>query len=101
MRTISKPAGEKRTFGIDYRGRMPEDALLVSGVVTAKKVSDATNATADVIYPPSGVAAVATTKLRVRLEAGVVGECYELKWIATFNNGDELIDYVLMKVEKE
>lgn len=101
MRVISKPVGEKRTFGIDYRGKMPEDATLTSGLVTAKRVSDAVDVTTSVLFPGTGVAAVSGTRLRVRLVAGQVGECYELKWVAFFSNGDELIDYVLMKVEKE
>lgn len=94
--TIAKPVAEKRSYTVDYAGRMPEGATLASCAVSA--INAYSGAAASSVIS-SGTGTISGNTASVFLQAGVADQRYVITFTATLSDGSILPDYVLMIVE--
>lgn len=96
---FSKHPSETYPVGIDYTGKAPAGAILLSTVWSAMDMFDDTDASGDVLSNTTGIISGAVAKVRV--EGGVPDHAYRLSLQATFDTGDILHDNIYMTVDEE
>ena len=99
MNEFSKNPDETYPIGVDYTGKAPSGASLISGLWSAWDITTDVDATSDVIDDSAGV--VSGSIVKVRVEAGSLGHVYRLGVTATFNTGDVLHDSVYMSIRQD
>ena len=97
MRNFYKHPVETYPIGIDYTGKAPEGATLVSGTWSAIDTYDQQDASDDVLQGASAVIAGMVAKCRV--QGGTLTRTYLLRLAATFDTGDVLHDQITMHVD--
>lgn len=93
---FAKSPLETYPIGMDYEGKAPPGAILVSGEWTAWSIISDADATVDVLTNTSAI--IDDFVAKVRVQGGVLGEIYRLGIAATFDTGDVLHDNVYMSV---
>lgn len=94
--TFSKTVPETYLVGVDYTDSKANDAELLGATVEAIRQSDGSDATNDVLASPTAIIRGDTAEIRV--QAGDVGETYDLTFSAPFSIGDLLQDVIVMQV---
>lgn len=91
---FSKNPIETYPIGMDYTGKAPNGAILVSAQWSAVDIDDNTDATSSVLASTTAVVDGMVAKGRV--ESGLLGHVYRLSVRANFNTGDVLHDTIYM-----
>jgi hypothetical protein len=92
---LKQPA-ETYTVAIEYAGKLPSGATIVSGTVAAVRLD--TGATDNTVLA-STTATISGTQVRAKVQAGTDGLDYRLTFAVTLSTGDLLEDDLVMKVK--
>jgi len=98
MNTFSKQPSETYTIGIEFAGKLPTGATIVSGTVSAKDQANI-DQTATVLSGTS--ATILGTEALIKVLAGTHGQNYRIKFLVTLSTSDLLEEDVLMRVANE
>lgn len=95
MKSFEKQPGESYTIAVEFAGKLPSGASLLSGTVSAVRLD--TGAT-DTSVLASTTATIVGTQARVKVQAGASGVDYKITFLLTLSNADLLEEDVLMHV---
>ncbi len=96
---FTKYPTETYPIGVDYKGKAPTGAALISATWAATDMSDLSDVTATIFLSPA--ASVSGMIAKVRVRNGTMDHQYRLGVTATFDTGDILHDNVYMLVAEE
>ena len=99
MNEFAKYPTETFPIGIDYAGKAPTGAILVSGLWTATDMFDESDVSSTIFLSTSATIAGMVAKARVR--NGTLDRLYRLGVTATFDTGDVLHDNVYMTIQQD
>ena len=98
MNTFSKQPSETYTIAVEFSGKLPTGATIVSGTVSATDQAG-TDMTSTVLSGTS--ATISGTQALIKVLAGVHGQTYRLRFLVTLSTSDLLEEDVLMQVANE
>lgn len=93
---FTKQPAESFTIAVEFAGKLPSGASLVSGTVSAVRTD--TGATDNTVLA-STTATIVGTQARVKVQAGTSGIDYQVTFLCTLSNGDVLEEDLTMDVE--
>lgn len=96
---FTKYPAETYPIGMDYTGKAPSGAILVSGVWSAIDMLDESDVSSSIFLSTSATIAGMVAKARVR--NGELDRLYRLGITATFDTGDVLHDNVYMTIQQD
>lgn len=99
MNEFAKYPTETFPIGMDYTGKAPTGAVLVSGVWEATDLLDESDVSSTIFLSTSATIAGMVAKVRVR--NGTLDRLYRLGVTATFDTGDVLHDNVYMTIHQD
>ena len=97
--SFSKHPVETYPIGVDYTGKAPTGATLISGTWSATDVADESDVSAVVLASTTAVISGSVAKCRV--QNGDLSKLYRLGITANFDTGDILHDNVYMSVSED
>ena len=95
MNTFEKQPDEAYIIAVEWAGKLPEGASLVSGTVQATRFPDLVT---DNSVISNTLASVSGTQSLIRCQNGVHGRDYRITFLMTLSNGDVLEEDVVMQV---
>jgi hypothetical protein len=96
MLELTKQPSEKYPIAFEFYGRLPFNTTLVSGVITARNLTDDLDATSVILQ--STVVIISGTQVRVGVQGGTHGKTYVITLKVTLSDGSILEDEVRIKV---
>ncbi len=98
-RTFRKQPWEELTKATDFSEEVPAGVTVSSATISAKKKSDGSPATSDVLA--SGTGGTDGQRATWKVKAGVSGQDYQITVQATMSNGDKFEEDVTMEVREQ
>ncbi len=95
METFDKQPAESYLIAVEWAGKLPLGAALVSGTVEATRFPDLV---VDNSVISNVLASVSGTQSIIKVQAGEHGRDYRITFMMSLSNGDLLEEDVLMQV---
>lgn len=95
-RDFIKQPNEERVRGPDFTGKLSSGVTVASATVSARKLSDDSDASDDVL--DSTTAATTDTTALATCIGGTAGEQYKITFLVTLSNGEVLEEEMVMTV---
>ena len=92
---LLKQPAESYTIAVEFAGKLPTGATLVSGTVSAVRLD---TGAADNSVIASTTATIVGTQARVKIQGGTSGVEYKLTFLVTLSNTDQLEEDLDMRV---